>query len=173
MTTQIVLEINRYKFIRSVLFSNSTKKIVAVTEGVYKNSVIRSTTNKVYDGSRFSVPWSSDLRSLKIHFYVIDGLLTADLGTAIYAVSEDSSFNPVGVEPHAIVVDIMPQGVTERIGKALCKVWVQDLFKEKTERRYNINMEENQELTNLPDFKFRRLNKVINWDKIHGMNVDK
>lgn len=170
MAPCFVLEVQRFK-ISSELWKNSkSRRIVAFTEGMYKNKVVKSADSKLYNGSRYVLPWNEHLQKVQINFYFIDDLLTVDIGTALYNVSEDGKFSTDA--PTDITLKIYPMGGTVPVGRVLVTVSIQAMFDD--EQQPPATKQKKQVLDHnfaVPGFRFKRLSRVLHWERIRSLNL--
>ena len=173
MAQQFVLEIERLKISKEVWKTSKSRRIVAFMEALYNNQIVKSTDSKVYSGSTYALPWDDKLKRVQINFFFIDDLITMDIGSAIYKVSEDGNFRANG-DSINVTLHIYPNGGTVSIGKAYAKVSVQELFDDENKREKKTSIvPKNRQDHNfaVPDFRFKRLSRVLHWERIRSFNI--
>lgn len=171
MASQFVVEVYHFKLSKSVWHASQSKKVVGFVEGVYANHhhTVRSSDCKVYKGTQYAVPYADELTRIHFHFFIIDSLLAVDLGTATYNLREDKQFDPNNPSTQ-IVLDVMPRAGTQRIGKLNCFVSVQMLFEERRREPLPSEIDFQQ---SMPGFHFKRLSRVVNWERIRSLDIQK
>lgn len=177
MQTQLVLEIDRYKISQTAWPGELSRKIIVHLEGYYRGKMIQSPEYKLQSGAQLAIPWSYKLDELILKFYYIDDRLKVELGTSQFAIPSSMGFNTDG-EWNKIILDIIPHGGSERIGRMLAYVNIQKLFEEENEPRtiHSKSQYHNETLLtnhNIPGFRFRRLSKAINWNRLKTIDIEK
>jgi hypothetical protein len=137
----------------------------------------------LHTGIQIAIPWSEKLDSFQIHYWYIDERLKVDLGYSFLQIPTDRSFRNDGTV-NRIILDIFPHGGKERIGKLLANISVQSLYaKDVGDRRDDQRLQADPPAqqktaaavfsTVIPGFRFRRLSKAVNWNRLRGINVDR
>ena len=173
MPPQIVLEIKRFKIAKEVWSTSKSRRIVAFAEGSYHGKVVKSIDSKVYNGTKFCLPWNETLQRLQINFYFIDDLLTIDIGTALYAISEDGKFGKETAKTEA-VLKIYPVGATVPVGRAMISISVQEMFDDENTGFHKCAVAKQSVIDHdfaVPGFRFKRLSRVLHWERIRSFNV--
>jgi hypothetical protein len=171
MSQQLVLEVIRLKISKDVWRTSKSRRIVAFMEAMYHNHIVKSTDSKVYEGSTYALPWDDKLKKVQVNFFFIDDLLTMDIGTALYMISEDSKFSSDGSATE-VTLKIYPSGGTVPVGRAYVRVHVQELFDDKTSvPRKAKPVPQTDHAFAVPDFRFKRLSRVLHWERIRAMNL--
>jgi len=155
---------------------------VAFIEGHYKHKKVQSDDATVYEGSKFDIPYSEKLKEIAIHFFFIDGLLTIDVGSCIYDLVHDKLFVDDG-NVTSVTLDIFANGSTIPIGKISFNTVVQDMYGDDTNRsrptdniRHSRTKEEHVTSDHqliVPGFRFKRLSRVLHWDRLQSINLDR
>lgn len=174
MPPQFVLDITHFKLSNSIWQTTNSGKVVAFIQGTYNNAIIKSHDCKVYSSSQYCIPYTDTLKKVKITFFIIDGLLTQDVGYAEYNVSEDRDFTPDGSFVD-VRLDICPKGGTLPIGRVTAKVSAQYLFDDEPENKSLRRRRKKGDLDmqlSIPGFRFKRLSKGINWERVRGLNLN-
>lgn len=160
-----------------------SRKITAHVEGLYRNKVVRSAEYVVAAGAQLPLPWSTRLDKVTLRFYYIDDRLKVELGFAEYDLAADKAFDHNG-KPTRLLLHIAPRGGETPIGKVQCTMSVMYLYEEEGGRPHRIReaagsapiaapsgKEVMQEP--VPDFRFKRLSKIINWSKIRAVDIER
>ena len=170
MSPSFVLEVQRFKISSEIWKNSKSRRIVAFIEGQYKTKVIKSADSKLYNGSKYILPWNEKLRKVQVNLFFIDDLLTVDIGTALYIVSEDGKFQTDG-NTADVILKIYPMGGTVPIGKVMAKVSVQSMF----EDEQPVNKTKKTPVLDhnfaVPDFRFKRLSRVLHWERLRAINI--
>lgn len=191
MEAQFVLEVLRLRVSSHVIPSNASRRLVAHLEGQYRNKAVRSAEVVVGSGSQLALPWSSRLDCVTLRLFCIEERLKTEVGSAVYEVGQDKSFDWNG-RASVLLLHLLPRGGSNAIGKLQCSVSVMYLYdkadgatrrqtampvpaapgqpgpvaEEKTAAGPSI-------AEPLPDFRFKRLSKTIDWRKIRAVEVDR
>jgi hypothetical protein len=183
-TSCVVIEILRFKISREVWKFSKSRKIVAFIEGHYKYKKVQSEDATVYEGSKFDIPYSEKLREIAIHFFFIDGLLTIDVGSCIYDLVHDKLFVDDG-NVTSVTLNIFANGSTIPIGKVSFNTFVHDMYGDDanlsrssdknrsthTKKEHDNDVSDHQLI--VPGFKFKRLSRVLHWDRLRSINLDR
>lgn len=175
MSTQIVVEIHRFKITQDIWKTSSSRKIIAFAESTIKNKTFRSVECRVSSGSQYCLPWSDSITAVSLHFYYIDALLSVEIGSSVYELAQDRKFVSDGSSAR-VILDIMLKGSQQRVGKVVCDVSVQNLFDGPGRARRQAPRHETQDQQlNLadPDFRFKRLTRSVNWERVRGLQLDR
>jgi hypothetical protein len=173
MAQCFVLEVVRLKISQEVWKASKSRRVVAFMEALYHNHIVKSTDSKVYEGSFYTLPWSDTLERVQVNFFFIDDLLTMDIGTALYTVSDDTTFKTDGTDT-TTTLKIYPSGGTVPVGRAVVRVRVQEMFDDengvpsKTATRPKSGTDHEFAV---PDFRFKRLSRVLHWERIRSFNT--
>jgi hypothetical protein len=172
MAPQLVIEVVRFKILEELWHKSTSRRVVAFIEGQYHNKVVKSADSKVYNGSSFCIPWSEALQKVQVNFFFIDDLLTLDIGAAVYVLAQDKNFTPDG-EPIEVVLKLYPNGGTVPNGRLLARVRVQDMFDDEervvtTKQQVVKNVDHSFAV---PGFRFKRLSRVLHWERIRALNL--
>jgi hypothetical protein len=171
---QLVCEFYHYKFMTNLLPGKVSKKIIVHLEGFYRNKVVRSTEYRLEVGVQLALPWSDRLDQVQWNFFYIDDQLKVELGYAVYHIPNQRGFS--FDEPNRIIIEILPNGGMSRIGRAICLLSVERLYADESEppkikskadpTTYHID-------TAVPGFRFRRLSKAVNWNKMRVIDLNR
>ena len=182
MSTCVIVEIVRFKISREVWKFSQSRKIIAFIEGHYKHNRVQSNDAKLYEGSKFEIPYSENLKKISIHFFFIDGLLTIDVGSCVYDLAHDKLFVNDG-NVTSVALDLFADGSTVPIGKVTINTTVQDTYEEEelTNSNHPPHHRNNKEsIANdhhyqliIPGFRFKRLSRVLHWDRLQSVNLDR
>lgn len=180
-----MIGIERYKVSPQVWLGNVSRKIIVTLEGQYRKRSIFSAEYKLHDGIQLAIPWSEKLSLIKLHFKYIDERLKCDLGTSQWRIPSTNEFYTDGT-PNRVILDILPNGGSERIGKILGNISIQILYaKEQCENPTHrplplqneptVVQKTNNAIFNtvIPGFRFRKLSKAVNWHRLRGINIDR
>lgn len=170
MAPCFVLEVQRFKISSEVWKNSKSRRIVAFTEGLYKNKVVKSTDSKVYNGSKYVLPWNESLQKVQVNFFFIDDLLTVDIGTALYILSDDGKFYTNGT-PSDVMLKIYPMGSTVPVGRVMVTVSVQPMFDDEQPIHKEPNKRQLDHNFAVPGFRFKRLSRVLHWERIRSLNL--
>jgi len=173
MPPQLVLEIKRFKISKDVWSTSKSRRIVAFAEGSYHGKIVKSVDSKVYAGTKLCLPWNETLQRLQVNFYFIDDLLTIDIGTALYALSEDGKFMQETASTE-VMLKIYPVGATVPIGRALVSITVQDMFDDENTGVHKCSVPKQSVIDHdfaVPGFRFKRLSRVPHWERIRSLNI--
>ena len=174
--TQTLIEIVRCKLSRSLCLSSS-RKIEVYADAIYgtgrKRRLFKSKLMRMHAGIVISVPWDIELVSVVLHFSSIDELASCNLGKAVLDIPDSLDINQV--ESQVFVMS----GNT-RVGNVLLRIHKQDLFcNDEVEAAAQFRVQRNildddMKMKNpVPKFKFKRLSRPINWDRIRALNMQK
>ena len=175
MPPQFVFDVVHFKISRDIWKHSKSRKVVGFIEGCYKNAVIKSNDCTVHPGTQFCIPHTETLTQVRVHFFFIDGLLTVDIGTSEYNVAADNMFVPDG-SLIDIRLNIVPHGSKVPVGRVLAKVSAQYLFEDEpvNSKVGHKRLEPGVDFQlALPDFRFKRLSRAINWQRLRGINIEK
>jgi len=174
MQSQFVVEICQHKISPDLWGGSISRNVVVHLEGLYRNKVIRSSEHKMQAGTQLALPWSDKLDEVSIVYRYIDDKLKIELGSSSYKIPTEYGFNTDG-DNNRTILDIFPNGGTSRIGRVLCNIRVQKLYFDEKDHDHARHRKEasNNFAEALPGFKFHRLAKAINWNKIKLINVDR
>ena len=174
MSPQFVLEVVRFKLSSEVWKQSISRRVVAFIEGSYKNKIVKSNDAKVMNGSKYCIPWTENIQKVQMNFFFIDDLLTMDIGTALYLVAEDRKFVADGSSTE-VLLHVYPNGATVPIGRALVKVQVQAMFADEQPTTMLTNRQSNRGTDDhtfaVPGFRFKRLSRVLHWERIRSLNI--
>jgi hypothetical protein len=177
MTFQLILEVEHFKIAKDVWNITKSKKIIAFMEGWYKNNskMIKSSDNKLMKGCSFAVPWTEEIKKILIRFFIIDSLLSIEIGLSTYIIDvEDLDLKTTRRQ---LKLNIMPKAGVEPIGNLYCIISIQSLFEDEQrslqQQQYVENESSHCQLSLPPDFRFKKLSKIINWEKLRSFPFDK
>eukprot|EP01039_Chlorochromonas_danica_P004626 gene4626-5068_t len=203
MEAQFVLEVHRLRVSSQVIPSNASRRLVAHLEGQYRNKAVRSAEVVVGTGSQLALPWSSRLDTVTLRLFYIEERLKTEIGSAVYEVGQDKSFDCHGYgggggggggRASVLLLHLLPRGGSAAIGKVQCSVCVMYLYDKADPRQTAIataplapaTASEQKTVAAgggggggpsigeaLPDFRFKRLSKTIDWPKIRAVEVDR
>ena len=174
---QLVLEFYHYKLSTTLLPKESiSKKIVVHMEGFYRNKVIKSTEYQLKNGTQLAIPWSERLDQFRVNYFYIDDQLKMELGHSEFHIPNERGFS--FDEPNRIAMNILPNGGLNRIGKVMCLLSVEKFYADEDNAK---KIEKNPPVKNMlfhvdsvvPGFRFRRLAKAVNWNKIRMIDIDR
>lgn len=160
---------------------NYEPKLVAHVSGNYncsnKYRTFKSEEQTVYEGVTFILPCylkneSLELKFIEIMFYQIDGQLSIFLGSSKFEFSD--GFVPIDGPSSAIIAVISP-GNSRRIGTVHCHFSTLDVFDENHGANRIQHHPEAEALNQIPipNFRFQRLSKCINWERIRMLSVER
>ncbi len=179
MSLQIIVEVQRIKVSKNIWNTSKSRKIVAFAESVVKQKSYRSIDSVVTEGSQYVLPWNESTEVVIMYFYYIDALLTVEIGTSVYDIMNDKKFVSDGRNVE-VIMDIKLNGSQERVGRVLCNISVQSLFDEKRDTnkaaklsRYLSDHRTGEFSMALPNFRFKRLSRSVNWERVRGFHVDR
>lgn len=173
MTTHAVIEVERFKISREIWKYSQSRRVVAFIEGIYKHNVLKSNDAKVYNGSQYYIPYSENLRKIRINFYFIDDLLTIDIGSSVYYLENDKLFKTDG-STTAATLYIYADGSTSPIGKVSINISIQDMYDNNKSNNHIKN--DKQPIDHqfaIPGFSFKRLSRVLHWDRLNTFNLER
>lgn len=173
MPPQIVLEIKRFKISKDVWSTSKSRRIVAFAEGSYHGKIVKSVDSKVYTGTKLCLPWNETLQKLQINFYFIDDLLTIDIGTALYAISDDGKFGQETASTE-VLLKIYPVGAVVPVGRAFVSITIQEMFADENTGAHNCAVPKQTAIDHdfaVPGFRFKRLSRVLHWERIRSINL--
>lgn len=177
-TTELCIAISRFKLSKEVWKSTKSRKVVVFAEAFYDDEggeTVRSGDTKLSYGAQIFVPYvlrSTRLKEVVLHFYLIDGLLTVDFGESSYLVQAELA---------SADMNIYQNGSTRRIGKVICSFRLQDPFEgsaakggqgDEPSKGPPLVVDYSQKSA-LPNFRFKKLSRNINWERIKAFNIDK
>jgi hypothetical protein len=174
MQSQFVLEVCQYTISQDIWPGKISRNVVVHMEGRYRNKIVRSSEYKLNNGTQLAIPWSDKLDEVVIIYRYIDERLKVELGTSTYLIPTEIGFQDNG-ENNRTILDILPNGGEMRVGRVLCNIRVQKLYHDENEKEALPRKPRNTEsfAETIPGFKFRRLAKAINWNKMKLINVDR
>jgi hypothetical protein len=148
-------------------------------EGYYRNKVIKSTEYQLKVGAQLAIPWSDRLDGVRLNYYYIDDQLKMEVGSSSYHIPNERGFS--FDEPNRIALDIFPNGGLNRIGKVLCLLSVEKFYDDERDNQHGkVKPVEKKSSSSsfhfdevVPGFRFRRLSKAVNWNKIRTMDIDR
>lgn len=174
---QLVVEVVRFKVSSGVYKDSKSRKIVAFVEGRYNNHVTKSADERLLKGALFYIPWQENLDSVILNMYFIDGLLTIDIGTAIYNIRDDKHFSPDSGNMVDAVLHIFRSGALVPLGWVTVRVGVTHIFEDegKAVRKLPIGSSgKDCSATHsfaVPGFRFKRLSRSLHWDRLRAFNI--
>jgi hypothetical protein len=173
---QLVLEVYHVKLSSNLLPKESiSKKIIVHMEGFYRNKVIKSTEYQLKNGTQLAIPWSDRLDAIRLNYFYIDDQLKMELGNSEYKIPNERGFS--FDEPNRVPLNIFPNGGLNRIGKVLCLVSVEKFYADENDVKKHKNPPIQHTSYHIdavvPGFRFRRLAKAINWNKIRMIDLDR
>lgn len=183
-TIQIVFEVDQFKLSREAWLGDISRHIIFYAVGMYKNHPVQSAEHSLKRGTQIALPWSSKLSKVIFHYFYIDDKVKVELGESEFLIPNDNSFKSDGSE-NRMLLPIYPRGGNPmgRIGKVLTSVFIQELYDDgkvasTTPRRKGDIQGKDQHYTTLlerpPDnFRFRRLNKAVNWQRLRTTDIDR
>jgi hypothetical protein len=148
-----------------------SQRILTQLHGLYgKTKTIKSPEYNMRDGLSMALPWSHKLNEVKIVLFFIDDRLKLELGSATYPIPTDRR----GVEER-VVLDVFPNGGRERIGKLVCSFNLQQVYAEHDEAFIAPPEQRRRDIFDkpIPGFRFKRLSKAINWNRLRMTDVNK
>lgn len=181
---QIVFEIDQFKLSREAWLGEISRHVIFYATGHYRNSPVQSAEHSLKRGAQVALPWSAKLSKVDFHYFYIDDKVKIELGESEYIIPNDSSFKSDGSE-NRVVLPMFPRGgnAMGRIGKVLTSVFVQELYDEGNKattiprRKNGVQGKDNyySTLSERPpdDFRFRRLNKAVNWQRLRATDIDR
>jgi hypothetical protein len=170
MAKQLLVEITGFKISRSIWKLSSTNKVIAFVEGHYNSKSIKSEEAKLHVGTIFGIPCTTSLESFTIHYFMIDGLLTVDIGKTIFQLRTYELADGMQLPP--LRLDIIQHGTTTSIGNVRLVISVQDLYSAKPLQQLPLAKTSELDFA-LPGFRFKRLTKACNWDRVRSVNIEK
>lgn len=174
MDLQLVVEVRHFKVSHTIWSESISRKVLVFLEGVYNhNKLVRSAEYKLHDGVVLAIPWSSKLNVFRLHVHYIDERLKVTLGTCSYTLPTDRRFHANEFDENRLILDLLPDGGAERIGRFLCNVTLQRLYGDDQVRPSEKEAEQDYFNRPIPGFRFRRLSKAINWHRLRGIDVQK
>lgn len=189
---EIIITINRIRILKDVYSIKSAPlhlpKVVGRINGYYGPEtnlrIIQSDEKTIYEGVKFSLPYHNSMKNqfslqkLILQVYQIDGPISVDIGTCTLLLSE--SERNVLVNMHQtlsdIVVDIASAS-NQKLGKVMISIHAQNVYKDEKDIRNKKSEKEEGESSLLqipiPNFRFQRLSRCINWERIRSLPMDK
>ena len=176
--SDLVLEISRRKLSKQVLYSPDTKVIASVEAISDRNQLLhRSKTRTVVNGVTFTVPFFQNLSTVSVVLSSVNGPVTTYVGSSNLSTREFTEFDT-------------DDGTTEKnfklfnsngdsVGKVRCLLYVQDRYLRKSQhqrkrRTGKPTIKENSRRSEIPaGFRFRKLDKAINWDRIRNLDMER
>jgi hypothetical protein len=176
MNCEIVVEIVHRKLSKRC-FPSKNGKIVGHLE-VYLHSndrkPYRTKSITISSGALFSFPWISHICMVKINFFLVNENLTEVIGsTFIDNIHDRPDYT---IESYDIL-----KNNHECIGRIQCKKYCRNIFATDSNSKpspqdtssNSHQLEEIVRKKNVPGFRFRKLSRPINWDRIKLFNLDR
>lgn len=182
---QIVFEVDQFKLTRQAWLGNVSRRIIFHIVGYYRKHPVQSAEHTLKSGAQVALPWSPKLNKVVFHFFYIDDRIKVELGESVYVIPTDSSFHSDGTE-NRLVLGMYPCGGDgiHRLGKVLTTAFIQELYDDgkprnvRIDRRKDSANDENRPYSTLlekppPNFRFRRLSKAVNWQRLRTTDIDR
>ena len=173
---EVLVEFGRLKLTRGVL-KVTKSNIVASVEAVYRKQsshTVKSKEQRVTPGCIFSVPYSETISGLRIHIFSVNEQVTCYMGTA----ETESIEGLLTYEPKAVAWTLYHSG--QPSGKVFATISVRQIF----QRRENKSLksrnksavpQSNAEPSGCAPasegFRFSRLRRPINWERLRSINL--
>jgi hypothetical protein len=181
MNGEINFEIITAKLSRSVC-NDSQSPILAFVEADYgRIQKYRSPEHKLYPGTIFGIPYHESLICLSIYVSITEGALTTDVGSSKITLGE-GQLELMKAGSIEISSDIMGTAGRKRVGVMKCRFSRRAVFSDETDQESTTAAsaqkaakaaEELGVLDPLPNFRFSKRRKPINWERLKLLNLNR
>jgi hypothetical protein len=146
-------------------------------ESLYNRGIKRLTSPDytLQDGTTAAIPWSEKLQEFTIVLYYLDNRIKMELGQGRYTIPSDSSFDTNEGSCNSALIDIFPNGGKKKIAKILCNLCVHRLYAGPKEGHIAPPARRQKDIFSkpIPGFRFKKLAKAINWNRIKSIDLQK
>ncbi len=174
---ELLLQVIRYRISHwAVPDSFISQRILLQIEAQYNRGIkiFKSPEYNLHDGMTAAIPWSEKLTEFKVVLYYIDDRLKMELGEARYVIPTNyQGFSSAEGGRNRVLLDIFPNGATEKIAKILCNLCVHRSYAGSDEDHIAEPERRSRDIFHkpIPGFRFKRLSKAINWDRLRHVDV--
>lgn len=174
MPPQLILEVYRFRISKDFFNTSKSRKIVAFAEFYMKNKTFRSAECHVNSGSQYCLPWSDAIDEVHMHFYYIDDLLAVEVGSSVYELKKDKQFLSDGSNVE-VILPVRVKGSLDRVGKVMLNISVQAMYEGEApyDKKPVSRPDASEYNLSIPGFRFRRLTRSVNWERIRAFHVDR
>jgi hypothetical protein len=178
---QLIAECDHFKFSEKTWMGQKSRKVICQICGYYRKQKSFSSEYTLLEGVQLAIPWSSKLEKVIFIFSYVDERVKVEIGSSTFKIPTDSSFKTDG-EENRIRIDVTPNGAERRVGKVWFTIYIQKLYDDSDDADRVISNKLQRRKHQDPsillaqppiDFKFKRLNKAINWQKVSTIDLDK
>lgn len=179
--SDIIIEVSRRKLSKHVLYSSETKVIGSVEAFSTTNQLqYRSKTRTIVNGVTFSVPQLPNFASVTLLLSSVNGPVTTFIGSCQLPNSVCTPSTDLDDDPTEKTFSVLNNN-QDKVGKVRCLVYVQDRFhkgsqkpKHRRRRTGGPAIREAPERREIPQgFRFRKMDRGINWDRIRNLNMER
>lgn len=179
MDFELLIQVVHYRISHWSIPSGSiSQRILAQVEGHYgRNKTVVSPEYQFADGLTMAIPWTHKLRDFEVSLYYLDERLKMDLGSARFVIPADRRFHgdESERERQRVVLEVFPRGGEVRIARILCTLSLQRVYAPENEDFIAPREQRDKDVFQkpIPGFRFKRLSKAVNWNRVRDTDVER